>query len=98
MNGLSGGDYSPISHTFFKHPATVAEEVGNEKEPSKKKDYKKNIKSLEEREYRMNEAAAGWRMTQAKPVRIKETHQNSDEAERIKQQKSTTEGGSQIEF
>ena len=25
MNGLSGGDYSPISHTFFKHPAAVAE-------------------------------------------------------------------------
>ena len=28
INGLSGGDYSPISHTFFKYPTTVAEEEG----------------------------------------------------------------------
>ena len=28
INGLSGGDYSPISHTFFKYPTTVAEEDG----------------------------------------------------------------------
>ena len=75
MNGLSGGDYSPISHTFFKHPATVAEENGNEEVGFEETGAKKNFKSLEERESRMNDVA-GWRMAQAKPVRMKETRQN----------------------
>ena len=78
MNGLSGGDYSPISHTFFKHPATVAEENDNEEggfgQNSAKKNHKKNIRSLEEREGRKNDAA-GWRMAQANPVRMKEIRQ-----------------------
>lgn len=46
MNGLSGGDYSPISHTFFKHPAVVAEStMGFKEEKGESSDV--NFKAVE---------------------------------------------------